>query len=193
MNSPRQRVALCIVLALLVVPAILAVALRGAGGGGKGKSAASSASAPAYSTASSPPDPSRGPHHRHSRPRRPPRAVHWQTAAVTTARTFVTSFNRWLAGEVTARQAPDVSPGYAAKLLATVNHVPPAARRHVAAIVHLVPAGMPPRRDRAARGVDLHRHPQRGSGDPVHRRGAPSRPPLAGLQPLPGAVADYAR
>jgi hypothetical protein len=53
-------------------------------------------------------------------------------------------FDRWLAGESTARKAPDVTPVYAAKLRATDNNVPPAAKGHAAAIVHLIPAGMPP-------------------------------------------------
>lgn len=70
--------------------------------------------------------------------------MHWQTAALATARTFVTWFDRWLAAETTARQAPDVTPGYAAKLRTTGTDVPPAARGRVAAIVHLIPAGMPP-------------------------------------------------
>lgn len=68
----------------------------------------------------------------------------WHAAALATARAFVTWFDRWLAGESTARQAPHVTPRYAATLRATVNHVPPGARRQVAAIVSLIPAGMPP-------------------------------------------------
>jgi hypothetical protein len=56
----------------------------------------------------------------------------------------VTWFDRWLAGESTARQAPNVTGHYARKLLATATNVPPAARGHVAAIAQLVPAGMPP-------------------------------------------------
>lgn len=61
-----------------------------------------------------------------------------------TGRRFVTWFDRWLAGESTARRAPDVTAAYGAKLRATVNNVPPAAQGHVAAIMHLVAAGMPP-------------------------------------------------
>lgn len=57
---------------------------------------------------------------------------------------FVTWFDRWLAGESTARPAPDVTPVYAARLRATVNNVPPGARGQVAVIVSLIPAGMPP-------------------------------------------------
>jgi hypothetical protein len=53
-------------------------------------------------------------------------------------------FDRWLAGESTARQAPDVTGVYARKLLATANNVPPAARGQVAAIVSLILAAMPP-------------------------------------------------
>jgi hypothetical protein len=56
----------------------------------------------------------------------------------------VTWFDRWLAGASTARRAPDVTPAYAAKLRATVNNVPPAAHGQIAAIVHLISAGMPP-------------------------------------------------
>src|SRR5437879_4681627 len=133
MNSSRQRVVLYAFWALLVAAAILAVALHGRGGGGKGgaaRPATSSSSAPTRSTAA----PSRTPRHtrphQHPRrsPRRPPRAVHWQTAALATARTFVTWFDRWLAGETSGRQAPDVTPGYAAKLRATVTNVPPGAQ-----------------------------------------------------------------
>jgi hypothetical protein len=70
--------------------------------------------------------------------------VYWQTAALATVRAFVTWLDRWLAGESTARQAPDLTAGYASKPRATVNHVPPAAPEHVSALVHLVPVGMPP-------------------------------------------------
>jgi hypothetical protein len=56
----------------------------------------------------------------------------------------VTWFDRWLAGEATASQAPDVTAAYAAKLRATGNNVPPAAQSHVASITHLIPAAMPP-------------------------------------------------
>jgi hypothetical protein len=57
----------------------------------------------------------------------------------------VTWFDRWLAGESTARRAPDVTARFAAELRASDNAVPPAARGQPAAIQQLVVAGMPPR------------------------------------------------
>lgn len=68
----------------------------------------------------------------------------WRQGALATAQAFVEWFDRWVGGESTARQAPDVTVTYSAKLQASIDNVPPAAKGHVAMIVHLVPAGMPP-------------------------------------------------
>jgi hypothetical protein len=102
-------------------------------------------SSPATTTASSPvisSSASRG-----SRPHAPrpyTARVTWQAAAVASARAFVGWFDRWLAGESSARRAPEVTAAYAAKLRASVNNVPPAAKGHVAAMLYLIPVAMPP-------------------------------------------------
>lgn len=84
------------------------------------------------------PAPSPGPYGRRS-----PRAS-WKQGALETAKAFVEWFDRWVAGESTARQAPEVTAAYAAKLRASTDNVPPAVKGHVATIVHLILAGMPP-------------------------------------------------
>jgi hypothetical protein len=138
--------------------ALLAIALAGCGTQGSHTRTAPNATASAPPSASGSPSSttplsaaarshaSARTHGHLRRPAHPPhaRTAVWQAGALATAGTFVQWFDRWLAGESTARQAPDVTRGYAAKLRATVNNVPPAAKGRVAAIVHLIPAAMPP-------------------------------------------------
>ncbi len=152
MNSARRKLVLYGLAAVLVVAVIVALAPHGRGGGGKGTQAPTAAASrtsaatrsPAPASAASSLAPSHTSPQSRRPPLQPPRAAPWKAAAVSAARPFVTWFDRWLAGESTARQAPHVTRRYAATLRATVNNVPPGARRQVAAIVSLIPAGMPP-------------------------------------------------
>lgn len=137
--------------AFAVAAGAVMLVLAGWGGGEKtGSAPVATHSVPARSPASSSASASRTVPHAHSRPGRELRrrrypAPPWQPAATAVARTFVTWFDRWLAGESTARQAPDATASFAAELRASDNTVPPAARGHVGAITQLVVAGMPPR------------------------------------------------
>jgi hypothetical protein len=102
-------------------------------------------SSPTTTTASSPVISSSPSHRGHPHAPRPyARRLAWHAAALASARAFVRWFDRWLAGESSARRAPDVTPAYAAKLRASVNNVPPAARGHIAAVLYLIPVAMPP-------------------------------------------------
>jgi hypothetical protein len=102
-------------------------------------------SSPTTTTASSPVIGSSRSHGSHPHAPRPYTGhVAWQAAAVATARAFVGWFDRWLAGESSARRAPDVTPAYAAKLRVSPSNVPPAAKGHVAAVLYLIPVAMPP-------------------------------------------------
>lgn len=151
MNSAPRKVVLYGLAAIVVVAVIVALAPHGADGGGKDTeapaAAASRNSAAARSPAPASTSSSLAPAHTSPQsrpPLQPTRAAAWKAAALATARAFVTWFDRWLAGESTALQAPYITQRYAATLRATVNNVPPGARRQVAAIVSLIPAGMPP-------------------------------------------------
>lgn len=142
---------LCAFCAFAVAAGAVTLVLAGRGGGGKaGFAPAATRSVPARSPAPSSATTSQTVPHAHSRPggelrRQRHPAAPWQPAAAAAARTFVTWFDRWLAGESTARQAPEVTASFAAELRASDNTVPPAARGHVGAITQLVVAGMPPR------------------------------------------------
>jgi hypothetical protein len=154
MNSPRRTVVICLACALLAAGAAVTFALSGPGSGerhrpGQSRPATPAirhAQAPARSAATAPEASTRSKPGRRTRhvPHWLAAAPHWQSPALATARSFVRWFDRWLAGEATARQAPNVTAAYAAKLRASVNHVPPAAQGHVASITHLIPAAMPP-------------------------------------------------
>jgi hypothetical protein len=102
-------------------------------------------SSPTATTASSPVIRSSPSHRGHPHAPRPyARRLAWQAAVVATARAFVGWFDRWLAGESSARRAPNVTPAYAAKLRASPNNVPPAAKGRVAAVLYLIPVAIPP-------------------------------------------------
>lgn len=137
--------------AFAVAVVSVALATHGRGGGRKDTPLAhagtSHPSAVARSPAPAAASPRRAPPRTSAQGRRlpwPSHAAPWRAAALATARTFVTWFDRWLVGESSARQAPDVTGVYARKLLTAANNVPPAARGHVAVIVSLIPAAMPP-------------------------------------------------
>ena len=147
MNSLRRRAVIFGLCATVLVAVVMTVLFSGHGGGERHRSLPSTAHTGRRVAAGTTTHPrvQPPPGTRTVTGSRPRPAVRWQVGAIRTARTFTTWFDRWLAGEATAGQAPDVTPGYAAKLRTTVNNVPPAASGHVATIVHLIPAAMPPR------------------------------------------------